>query len=161
MRILVSLAGIALAIAAPSGALAKAQDKGQPSVMRFRADNPKMNAAKASAQRTLPVFFARLASPGSDEGEFMVKFNLTPDGQAENIWADQLEWEGTKLYGRLANTPLAPEFSRGQRVLIERNLISDWSYFKGNVMQGGYTMRVMLDAMPADQAARLRTEFGW
>lgn len=133
----------------------------RPDVVMVSDADKAMNAAIDKARAELPTFYKHLAKPAADERNFSVKFNLVPDGDAEFIWARDLEWINGKLYGTLSNVPIAPEYSQGQRLLIPQADIIDWGYMKGDVMQGNYTTRVLLDIMPASDAARLREAFGW
>jgi uncharacterized protein YegJ (DUF2314 family) len=131
-------------------------------VVSFSDSDPAMESAKAKGQATLPTFLERLSSPAEDEQDFSVKFNLTPDADAEFIWANNLVvGPDGNLTGALANEPLDQRFQIGQRVAIARAQIVDWAYFKGNVAQGHHTTRVMLDHASPEQAAQIRTSLGW
>jgi uncharacterized protein YegJ (DUF2314 family) len=131
-------------------------------VVMFEMTDVEMEAAKAKGQATLPEFFRHLASPAGDENDFGVKFNLTPDGEAEYIWANHLHVGADgRLSGALANQPIDERFQLGQRVTIERSEIVDWSYFKRDVAKGHYTTRVMLDRAMPEQAREIRATLGW
>jgi len=121
-----------------------------------------MEAAKAKGRSTLPEFFQHLQSPASNERDFSVKFNLTPDGDAEFIWANDLRFGSDgELTGVLANEPLDERFEMGQRVTIARQRIIDWAYFRADVAQGHYTTRIMLDRATPEQADEIREALGW
>jgi len=124
--------------------------------------DPAMEAAKAKGRATLPEFFQHLASPAVDESDFSVKFNLTPDHDAEFIWANGLRvGSDGELTGALANEPLDERFQMGQRVPIARQRIIDWAYFKAGVAKGHHTTRVMLEQATPEQAAEIREALGW
>ena len=155
---------LAFAVLAAGAALpASAQEaEGRPGVMYVKGDDPQMEAAKRQGRATLPTFFAHLASPAADESDFALKFNLSPDRDAEFIWAGELEIDRAgKLTGVLHNVPVDPRFRHGQRVTIDRALIIDWGYRKGAVSQGNYTTRVLLDRLPPEEAAQIRASLGW
>jgi uncharacterized protein YegJ (DUF2314 family) len=61
----------------------------------------------------------------------------------------------------LVNKPEATDHRIGQRVPIAEADIIDWMYRKGGKMQGGYTNRVLLERMPAEDAASFREYLGW
>ena len=147
--------------AVPAGCQ-QAKPEDRPDVAMYDATDAAMEAAKARGRSTLPEFFRHLESPAADEQDFSVKFNLTPDADAEFIWANDLRLgsDGT-LTGALANHPIDGRYKLGQRVSIARAEIIDWSYFKGSVAQGHHTTRVMLDQAPPDQAAEIRASLGW
>ena len=152
------LAAAMMLVATPS--LAQKQDGG---VIGYAVNDAEMNAARAEARQTLPSFFAAIAAPAADEGFFMLKFDLidAPD-EAEHIWAEDISVadDGT-ITGALANVPLTEGFDIGQRVTIAREAISDWAFFRGRVMQGSFTTRVMLRDMSRAEAAEIKAAFGW
>ena len=131
-------------------------------VMLSPADDAEMNAARAEAQRRLPEFFATLAAPQPSDRMFMVKFDLNRGvGDAEFIWADNIQFGGGQIRGRLANNPVNPAYTEGQTVVIRRQDINDWGFFRNAVMQGNFTTRVQLTRMPPQQAAEIRRGLGW
>jgi uncharacterized protein YegJ (DUF2314 family) len=156
MRIMI--AAILLGAASLAGAAPPDHDE----VMVSPADDAEMNAARAEAQRRLPEFFAILAAPQANDSTFMLKFDLNRgEGDAEFIWADNVRVSGSQISGRLANNPINPAYAEGQIVVIRRQDINDWGYFRNEVMQGNFTTRVQLTRMPAAQAAQIRRNLGW
>jgi uncharacterized protein YegJ (DUF2314 family) len=154
----VAAIGLALAAAAP----ATAQEPGQSNIIQVESGDPEMNAAIARAVSELPDFFRHLASPGDGEQRFLVKFDIIPGDEAEFVWAGALDRSTTPMRGTLLNQPeWIDGFEVGQRVEIPDDRIIDWSYFRGRVLQGAYTQRVLLDRMPPEDAARLRADAGW
>ena len=150
---------IAFTLAWPAGACGQNADHGQ--LVWSRADNPEMSAARVQARQSLAAFFGHLAKPAKDESVFEVKFNLNPNGEAEFIWAGHLKWRRATLTGKLANKPLTDGYRIDQRVVIDRDLIVDWGYFKGRIMQGQFTTRAMLPRLPKTQADGFVAAFGW
>jgi uncharacterized protein YegJ (DUF2314 family) len=65
------------------------------------------------------------------------------------------------MRGTLLNQPEQVAAKPGDRVEIAEGDIVDWTYRKGRVMQGGFTNRVLLGRMPADEAAAYRAYLGW
>jgi uncharacterized protein YegJ (DUF2314 family) len=152
-----------LLTAGAAGAVSAQERQREPGLVYVNAGDPQMEAAKEQGRSTLPTFFAHLAKPAANEGDFALKFNLTPDRSgAEFIWAGELQVDRAgKITGVLNNVPIDTRFTQGQRVTIDRSLIIDWGYRKGAVYQGNYTTRVLLDRMPPDEAAEIRTALGW
>lgn len=153
--------GIFSALALALTSLSAQPALAEPEVTVSEASDPAMNAAKARAQQTLAEFWRHFENPAADETTFLIKFNLTPDGDAEFIWANMLERAGGKIFGHLANEPLDQRFTAGQRLEIREADIVDWGYFKNGVMQGNFTTRVQLDQLPEEQAAQIRAGLGW
>ncbi|WP_109809162.1 DUF2314 domain-containing protein [Sphingosinithalassobacter portus] len=136
----------------------------QKSAYYVAADDPMMAAAEKRAVSELDDFFALLALPRSGESAFKIKFDLSrggADGDVEFIWAEVVRHVGTQTEAVLANDPIHPGFVRGQKVVVEDRWIDDWSYWQDDVLHGAYTIRVLLDRMPAKDAAVLRHGYGW
>lgn len=130
----------------------------------FDRDDPRLLAAKAEARVALPRFWTALEQRQAGDEDFALKFNLNhgsagPD--AESIWAGDIVRRDGKLFGRLANAPLNPNYRAGDEVEIAPEAIDDWSFFRGDVAQGHFVTRVMLDAAPPRVAARQRAQLGW
>lgn len=157
MKLLKAAAIVGL-IAAAGAASAAIQSEPIYSVEASDAD---MNAAKDRAIAGLPDFYRRLASPGAEESDFMVKFDILPGEEAEFVWAGALDRSTTPMTGVLVNQPEYTRHRIGQRVPIAESDIIDWSYFRGRVMQGAYTQRVLLDRMDPREADRIRRDLGW
>jgi len=145
-----------VAAAAPS----LAEEPGD-KIYQVEAADPEMNAAKAKAVASLPTFYRALAAPSPGEGEFMVKFDILPGPEAEFVWANRLDRSSRPMTGILLNQPEQSTAKPGDRVRIAEADIVDWTYRKGGVMQGGFTNRVLLGRMPADEAAAYRAYLGW
>ena len=124
-------------------------------------DDPALARAEAEARSQLPAFLSRLWSPQPGDSEFMVKFRLRSGATPEQIWAEQLRCEGDRLFGRLANDPVARDFRFGQEVEIPDDEIVDWGFRNNGVMQGHFSTRVFLERMPEHVQAETRRTFGW
>ena len=132
-----------------------------PAGVGFDPDDPEKLAAEQEARRTLPLFWQTFENPALDEHDFLVKFNLTPDKDAEFIWAYELRRTDGRLYGKLANEPLEPGYQPDRFYPIDEALIVDWSFTKGTEVNGQFITRVMMDRMPTRFAEKARKEFGW
>lgn len=155
-RIGLGFASLLLAVAA-APALAAPKDK----IYQVEAADPEMNSAKTRAIAELPAFYRALAAPSAGESEFMVKFDIVPGEEVEFVWAGQLDRSSRPMKGILLNQPEQVSAKPGDRVEIAETDIVDWTYRKDGVMQGGYTNRVLLGRMPADDAAAYRAYLGW
>jgi uncharacterized protein YegJ (DUF2314 family) len=153
----IGLASLLLAAAASPLLAAEPKDR----IYQVEAADPEMNAAKAKAVAGLATFYRALAAPAPDEGEFMVKFDIVPGPEAEFVWANRIERSSRPMTGILLNQPENSSAKPGDRVPIAESDIVDWTYRKGKVMQGGFTNRVLLGRMPADEAAAYRAYLGW
>jgi uncharacterized protein YegJ (DUF2314 family) len=156
-RIGFGLASLLLAAVAAPPAAAEQKD----GIYQVETLDPEMNAAKARAIAELATFYAALAAPSAGEGEFMIKFDILPGDEAEFVWAGDIDRSARPMTGTLLNQPAQGTAKPGDRVAIAESDIIDWTYRKGKVMQGGYTNRVLLGRMPADEAAAYRNYLGW
>jgi uncharacterized protein YegJ (DUF2314 family) len=130
----------------------------------FALDNPRLLAAKAEARAALPRFWAALEQRAAGDEDFALKFNLNHGGagpDAESIWAGDIVRRDGKVFGRLANAPFNPNYRAGDEVEIAPEAIDDWSFFRGDVAQGHFVTRVMLDTAPPREAAQQRAGLGW
>jgi uncharacterized protein YegJ (DUF2314 family) len=132
-----------------------------PAGIAFDPDDPEKVAAEKEARRSLPLFWEAFKNPAEDEYDFSVKFNLTPNKDAEFIWAYDLKWENDRLYGKLGNEPLEPGYEPDRFYKINPDLIVDWTYFKGNEAKGHFITKVMMTRMPKRFAKRAARELGW
>ena len=152
--------GIFVAILLALGSAAAGAQEPE-TIIGVKPDDSAMNAAKARAIATLPDFYAHMAAPRDDESQFMLKFDILSGVEAEYVWANELTRSGGSMTGVLINQPAYTDDKLGDRVTIAEADIIDWAYFKGRILQGGYTNRVLLDLLPPDEAEELRRAFGW
>lgn len=132
-----------------------------PAGIALEPDDPAVAAAKAEARESLPVFWQAYNNPDPNEREFILKFNLTPHSDAEFIWATDIAVRGGRIFGRLGNQPLAPEFHAGQEVEIDPDQIVDWSFFRNGVAQGHYLTKIMMPHMPGRAVREAKQQLGW
>jgi uncharacterized protein YegJ (DUF2314 family) len=108
-----------------------------------------MNRAIDKARGTLGEFEAVLASHDTSKYNFAVKVALPHDGGTEHIWLAQPELEADSVVGTVESMPVyVKTVQAGQRVRIDRDVISDWMYMENGKLRGGYTMRVGLEQLP-------------
>lgn len=177
-KFLIRPVAIGLSIWASVGVAACSDRKDNHDPVAFvRAGDAEIAAAQKQAMESYPAFLDHLANPASDEHSFAVKFKLgvgnavirndemMADGAEtdEFIWANNLTTQdnGMTLRGEINDTPLKHGYHHGQQVIIHKDDIMDWGYSKGEVMQGNFTTRVLLNHMPAEEAASVRKLLGW
>jgi len=125
------------------------------------AGDPEMAAAVTKARAGLPVFFGHATAPGPDEGGFMIKYDLRPDGPSELIWAEIISHKGDVTIARLLNVPRAPGFAPGQEVSVRDGQVVDWGYWRAGTLVGGATMRVLIARMDPKESRAMLDRFGW
>jgi uncharacterized protein YegJ (DUF2314 family) len=130
------------------------------SITNVSSQNEAVNAAIAKAKSTLPVFFARNASPQPGDSGFAVKIRYVTDaanGSGEHIWAGDVVHNGDTVTATIANEPRdIPNLAKGQRVTVPVSQLTDWMYIRDDKYHGAYTVRALVPFMPRAQAAAMR-----
>ena len=151
-----------LLIAALAIATLPAAAHAQTGTIRVGSGDAAMNAAISNARAGLPEFWRRFAAPALGENSFVIKFDLAPEAtRTELIWGIVVSHANGVTVARLADTPRDTRFRMGQQVNVRDVDIVDWGYFRGAVMQGQFTTRVLLDAISPTEAAAIRKAYGW
>jgi uncharacterized protein YegJ (DUF2314 family) len=119
-------------------------------------DDPRMNAAIAKARSTVNTFIAALKAPKPGQSVFSVKVPFTDGPNTEHIWLTPVSYDGKRFRGTVDNEPEKVKNVRtGQNLTVAPSEISDWMYVENRKLIGGYTLRVLRDALTADE----RVEF--
>jgi uncharacterized protein YegJ (DUF2314 family) len=82
---------LALAVASASSGGHSEAARDRELILSVPLADPEMQAAVRRARAGLAGFFERLAGPASDEGEFMVAFDIIPGKDEELVWIDEIE----------------------------------------------------------------------
>jgi len=147
-----SLKAISIVLLAVFGLAACSESGDQ--VVDYRGDDTVMNAAMDEARSTLPAFLNEMEA---GRGDFSVKVPVKDAGYTEHMWMANIRLAGGKFHGQIANEPVTVKTVKlGDRYSIEKVSISDWMIQRDGGIYGGYTLRVMLDDLPGEQAASLR-----
>ena len=132
----------------------------------FKDDDKAMNDAIEKAVNTFDQFekaFVESQKDGKYDG-FTIKMGFpTKDGSKEHMWLSDLTFDGKQFSGILANQPaMEVDVKYGSKVVVKKDMISDWMYFDAdNKVYGGYTMRVMRDAMSPEERALFDEQTGF
>jgi uncharacterized protein YegJ (DUF2314 family) len=137
-------------ILAPACARGEVRDR----VVKVPADDPTMNAAIAKARATVGTFVTALRSHTASRSRYSVKIRITDGDANEHFWLSDVSYDGSVFRGRIDNDPeTVKNVTLGQPVSARATEISDWMYVDHGVLVGGYTLRVLRDAMsPSDRA---------
>jgi uncharacterized protein YegJ (DUF2314 family) len=130
----------------------------------FEKDDPRLLAAKQKARDTLPEFWSALERGDPADEMFILKFNLnheTGSEDNESIWAGDIVRRDGRIFGKLANEPVNPDFKVDQEVEIAPEAIDDWGYFREGVAQGNHVTRLMIETAPAGTARWQKKAMGW
>ncbi|MCL4109069.1 UNVERIFIED_CONTAM: hypothetical protein GTU68_032192 [Idotea baltica] len=115
-----------------------------------------MDGAIARARSESDAFIEQLTS-GSGE-QFGVKAAVEDDGKVEHFWLNQIVYSDGQFEGVIANDPeIVSNVKLGQKWTVAREEISDWQFTRDGKIHGNYTMRPLLDTMPAEEADKFRS----
>ena len=130
------------------------QREGKPDIELVFSDDAEMNAAIATARKTLPRFDAALNSGNPDQYGFALKVRFGAADAGEHIWLSDIVIDSNQYYGVVNNDPeYITEVAMGDTVRIDKTAISDWMFLEKGVLRGGSTIRYVRDHMtPAERA---------
>ncbi|MCI0377413.1 MAG: DUF2314 domain-containing protein [Gemmataceae bacterium] len=131
------------------------QQQSDNNVINVASSDAKMNAAIDKARSTVAEFIAALRSPKPGQTGFSVKMAFTDRGETEHMWLASVRFDGQVFRGHVSNSPKnLSNVKAGDAASVARDKISDWMFTENRKLKGGYTIRVLRDAMPAAERER-------
>lgn len=128
-------------------------------VEAVESGDPEMNAAIATAKKTLPEFLAIVSNPPQGASNIGFKFPLSG---WEHIWVYDVRRDGDHLTGRLGNVPMQEDWSQDDPVRVPLKEVSDWAWMRSDgIMQGHFTTRVLLGRIDPQRAQAIAQSMGW
>ena len=125
-------------------------------------DEKKMEQAIKEGRSTFDEFLTRFRNPHPGDAEFNVKVKIEDKNGVEHFWLGDLKLDAEPYSGTIGNEPgIVEKVKFGQRYSFSKDDVSDWMYMADGKMQGNYTLRVILESMPQDQAEALKKKIGW
>jgi uncharacterized protein YegJ (DUF2314 family) len=156
-----ALAVIAAVLLLPADAETLAQSAKRPGPQFSKAGDARMNAAFATAQRTLAGFVDALDGRVEGAQAFSVKVSFTDSGQTEYFWINHLSRKGILFSGTINNRPeIIHTVQFGQQVSFPTSRIRDWGYYLDGKLQGNFTTCVLLAHEDPAQARELKDQIG-
>jgi len=124
----------------------------------FEGDDPAMKQAYEAAQRSFKFFWRELSwerrriVPALDMTIIKTPFTDGPrsDGNPEHeqMWLDEVEFDGTDLAGVLLNSPnWLTSVKQGDAVRVPFSRLTDWMMTADGKAYGGYTVNLMRSRM--------------
>ncbi|MEN8115199.1 MAG: DUF2314 domain-containing protein [Actinomycetota bacterium] len=154
---------LALAIAAVLLLASGCADRGAEAAVRHSpgsdvydvpAGDPTMNAAISQAQATLDEFAKVLHAPRATQREFWLKVVLTDGRDYKHVWLAEPFVTDTEVGGIICNdVEWVSGHELGQPVTLGRDRLADWVYVDRDVLQGGFTIRVLREKMSGSERA--------
>jgi len=123
-------------------------------------DDADMNRSIARARAEVATFIERLERPAAGDRLFALRAPVRDGVHVEHFWLDGVRYRDGSFEGSIANDQ---EFVRtvkfGDRLRVARDEISDWMFVENNRLVGGYTLRVMLDRLDAEERKAMLASF--
>lgn len=136
--------------------------EGKSRLLHTDAGDTGMNAAIDRARATLPQLIASLEHAPRGLTYLGVKVRLgDADGAGEHIWLYDVTYTNGKIAGKLVDDALMfPSLHAGDVVPVEPREISDWMTVANGRACGGFTSRIMVAEMNAEERAAYLAEMG-
>ena len=147
---LLSATGLAgIAMSADSASVVERD--GKPDIALTAADDAPMRAAIAQARTSVEEFIAAFAKPAARQRSFAVI-----DGKLiEQLWVAVESYADGQFTGRIANDPYqVSNVRRGDRIVVDKERISDWMFVDRGHLVGGFTVRALRARLTDDERAR-------
>lgn len=143
-----------VAVAVPAGAAETVVHRdGQPDAFRISVQDPRFNEAQALARRSVAEFIEAFAHAGRQQRSFAIKVPVIDGTKIEFFWVDLESFANNQFVGHIGNEPIEVQaVRRGDRVVVDKEQISDWMYVDRGHLVGGFTLRAARAGM--SEAAR-------
>jgi uncharacterized protein YegJ (DUF2314 family) len=142
---------VAELISCDNAPMTKTEREGEPNIYSTSDDDDKMNKAIALAKQTLTTFDTAYISKLYDTSTFAIKLKFPTSNGHEHIWATSITIIDGQYFGIVDNLPdLTTKVKLGDKIILDRENISDWMYSDKGVLRGGYTIRVIRNQMTND-----------
>lgn len=127
---------------------------------RFQHD---LSDASAKAREKLSYFWEHFNAPLIDEFDFSLKAAIPRrDGQAgaEDVWLENIANAPDRIVGELTRAPrYLGSLGEGAIVEFQENQVTDWAFWRGDLLLGHYTTRVLLPRLDQLQQDFMRPLF--
>ena len=134
----------------------------KPDTLAEEYDQKEMEIAIQQARDSFDDFKERWQNPQPGDSEFSIKVKIQDKHGTEHFWITHVEAKGDGFVGTIGDEPgIVKNVKYGQKYEFTFADVSDWLYMSNNVMQGNYTLRVILKSMPKREAEKLKKQLGW
>ena len=134
----------------------------RPETLTEDYDKDKMELAIEQANNSFGDFLASFQNPQIGDSAFFLKVRIEDENGIEHFWLGNLTLDAEPFMGIIENDPgVVKNVVVGQTYKFYKKDISDWMYFSNGVMQGNYTLKVLLESMPKEKADDIKKSIGW
>jgi uncharacterized protein YegJ (DUF2314 family) len=146
-----------------SGSTSRAQDvkkQTDENMYYTESGDTAMNLAIATAKKTFPKFDSTFRRPHDKKMYFSIKVRFRYPGGNEYIWMESITLKNGHYWGVITDTPANPiKVKLYEQLEIPSADITDWLCGSGEVLHGGYTIRVINSRMTKAEAEKFKQEF--
>jgi uncharacterized protein YegJ (DUF2314 family) len=114
-----------------------------------------LDAAIQQARDSLPTFIQTIATPHADRTIIAVKVRFTPAGESsQDIWVDEVAYSEGVFRGSMGDDIPLMKLEVEEKIVIDEKDILDWMVVQDGKLIGGYTIRLAMQRMDADERER-------
>jgi uncharacterized protein YegJ (DUF2314 family) len=114
-----------------------------------------LDAAIQQARDSLPTFIQTIATPHADRTIVAVKVRFTPVGESsQDIWVDEITYSDGIFRGSMGDDIPSMKLEVGEKIVVDEKDILDWMVVQDGKLIGGYTIRLAMQRMDADERQR-------
>jgi len=125
---------------------------GEPDIVYVDDTDPMMLSAISKARSTVGQFIEALSKPQPSQSRFSVKVPIRDGDSTEHMWLIPVHYQDGKFSGTIDNEPdKVKTIKLGDTIDVKTQEISDWMYVDNGKLVGGYTIRVLRDAVPPEK----------
>ena len=118
--------------------------------------DPELESAIQGARDSLDMFIAKIRMPHADRTIVAVKVRFTPLGEApQDIWVDEVTYDDGVLRGSMGDDIPSLKLEVGEKIKVDEEDILDWMIVEDGKLLGGYTIRLAVQRMSAEERKRL------
>jgi uncharacterized protein YegJ (DUF2314 family) len=114
-----------------------------------------LDAAIREARDSLPTFLRTIATPHADRTIVAVKVRFAPPGESsQDIWVDEVVYGDGVFRGSMGDDIPSMKLEVGEKIVIDEKDILDWMVVQDGKLIGGYTVRLAMQRMDAQERER-------
>ena len=114
-----------------------------------------LDAAMRQARDSLNEFVVRLGTPHAERTFAAVKVRFyPPDETPQEIWVDEVTYENDIFRGNVGDDIPGLKLEMGETITVNKEDIVDWMIVEEGKLIGGYTIRLAVQRMSAEERQR-------
>lgn len=114
-----------------------------------------LESAIQQARDSLPTFIQTIATPHTSRTLVAVKVRFMPPSEIpQDIWVDEVTYTDGVFRGSVGDDIPALRLEFGEKINVDENEILDWMIVQDGKLLGGYTIRLAMQRMSAEERER-------